>query len=95
LHGEPTWSFAYRKLVRAFTPHRRVVAADFTGFGRSDKPAELGDHTLQLHVDTVVSLVEALDLCRTTLVVHDWGGHRRHGSPAEPGVGPAIGQPHQ
>jgi haloalkane dehalogenase len=74
LHGEPTWSFAYRKLVRAFTPHRRVIAADFAGFGRSDKPAELGDHTLQLHVDTVVSLVEALDLCRTTLVVHDWGG---------------------
>ena len=38
------------ELVRAFTPDRRVIAADFTGFGRSDKPAELGDHTLQLHV---------------------------------------------
>jgi len=74
LHGEPTWGFAYRKVVRALTPHHRVIAPDFAGFGRSDKPAELADHTLQLHVDTVAGLVEALDLRRATLVVHDWGG---------------------
>ncbi len=50
-----------------------MIAHDFAGFGRSDKPAELADHTLRLHVDTVAGFVEALDLRRITLVVHDWG----------------------
>jgi haloalkane dehalogenase len=74
LHGEPTWSFVYRKLVRALSPRHRVIAPDLAGFGRSDKPADLADHTLHLHVDVVAGFVEALDLRDVTVVVHDWGG---------------------
>jgi len=74
LHGEPTWSFVYRKLFRALSPRFRLIAPDLAGFGRSDKPTELADHTLQLHVDIVVDFVDLLDLREVTLVVHDWGG---------------------
>ncbi len=74
LHGEPTWSFVYRKLFRALSPRFRLIAPDLAGFGRSDKPAELADHTLQLHVDIVAGFFDLLDLREVTLVVHDWGG---------------------
>jgi len=75
LHGEPTWSFLWRKLVPPLAAAgRRVVAPDLIGFGLSDKPSEIGWYSYDRHVASVVSLVEQLDLRRLTLVVHDWGG---------------------
>src|SRR5690348_4982799 len=74
LHGEPTWSFVYRKIINALSPGHRVIAPDFLGFGRSDKPAETADHTLRLHVEMLVNFFDFMKLREVTLVVHDWGG---------------------
>jgi haloalkane dehalogenase len=75
LHGEPSWCFLYRKVIRAVTAAGlRAVAPDLVGFGRSDKPAEQGDYTYQRHVDWVWAFVEALGLDRITLLCQDWGG---------------------
>jgi len=75
LHGEPTWSFLWRRLIpRLVDSGRRVVAPDLIGFGRSDKPHEIGWYSYDRHVASIVQLVEELDLRRLTLVVHDWGG---------------------
>ncbi|WP_431203801.1 haloalkane dehalogenase [Bradyrhizobium betae] len=75
LHGQPTWSYLYRKMVPAFVAAgMRVVAPDFFGFGRSDKPADDAAYTFNFHRDSVVALIEALDLTRITLVCQDWGG---------------------
>ena len=74
LHGVPTWSFVYRKLFHALSPRHRLIAPDLAGFGRSDKPAELADHTLQLHSDVVAGFFDELKMGDVTLVVHDWGG---------------------
>ncbi len=75
LHGEPSWSFLYRKMIPHFTASGgRVVAPDFFGFGRSDKPTELDDITFDFHRDHVLALVERLDLQNVTLVCQDWGG---------------------
>lgn len=74
LHGEPSWSFLYRKMIPALSEHGRVIAPDLVGFGRSDKPAERSDHTYQFHHEQVLGFIEALDLNNVTLVVQDWGG---------------------
>jgi haloalkane dehalogenase len=75
LHGEPTWSFLWRRAVpRIVAGARRAVAPDLIGFGRSDKPADIGWHTYDRHVETVTRLVRELDLRGLALVVHDWGG---------------------
>jgi len=75
LHGEPTWSYLYRKMIPVFTAAGgRVVAPDLFGFGRSDKPARDADYTFEFHRDSLLRLVERLDLRRITLVVQDWGG---------------------
>jgi haloalkane dehalogenase len=75
LHGEPTWSFLWRNLIPPLVgAGRRVVAPDLLGFGRSDKPEDIGWYSYDRHVDSVVRLVAQLDLRGTTLVVHDWGG---------------------
>jgi haloalkane dehalogenase len=73
LHGNPTWSFLYRRLVKAFRSERRCVAPDHIGCGLSDKPQDWR-YDLVGHVQNVEKLVLALDLRRITLVVHDWGG---------------------
>ena len=73
VHGNPTWSFYWRALVREFGADRRVVVPDHIGCGRSDKPQDWA-YQLQGHVDNLVRLVEHLDLKDITLVVHDWGG---------------------
>lgn len=73
VHGNPTWSFAWRRLVRAFSPRWRCVAPDHVGCGLSDKPA-LYPYRLAQHVLNLERLVLALDLRRITLVLHDWGG---------------------
>jgi haloalkane dehalogenase len=74
-HGEPTWSFLWRKVV---PPVRdagfRCIAPDLPGFGRSDKPVDLGWYSYDRHVASVAALFEDLDLRDATVVVHDWGG---------------------
>jgi haloalkane dehalogenase len=75
LHGEPTWSFLWRRIVpRLVAADRRGIAPDLIGFGRSDKPTETGWYSYDRHVESVARLVRALDLRGLTLVVHDWGG---------------------
>ena len=75
LHGNPSWSYLYRKMVPVFLESgARVVAPDLLGFGRSDKPLHEADHSFELHRRSLLGLVEALDLRQVTLVVQDWGG---------------------
>ena len=75
LHGEPTWSYLYRRMIPPFVASgARVVAPDFIGFGRSDKPEEEEIYTFQFHRDYLLDLVSSLDLKNMTLVVQDWGG---------------------
>jgi haloalkane dehalogenase len=74
LHGEPTWSYLYRKVIPELTPVARAIAPDYFGFGRSDKPLELADYSYDFHYGSVRRLVEELDLEDLTLVVQDWGG---------------------
>lgn len=76
LHGEPSWSFLYRKVIRVLAEAGvRAIAPDLVGFGRSDKPAEPSDHSYARHVEWVRALVfDVLDLTDVTLVGQDWGG---------------------
>jgi haloalkane dehalogenase len=74
LHGEPTWSFLYRKMIPPLARVARVVAPDYIGFGRSDKPSEMGWYTYDRHCGSILGLVDELDLRALTLVVQDWGG---------------------
>jgi haloalkane dehalogenase len=75
LHGEPTWSYLYRKMIPVFlAAGGRVVAPDFFGFGRSDKPEDDGAYSFHFHRDFLLRLIDRLDLRRITLVVQDWGG---------------------
>lgn len=75
LHGEPSWSFLYRRMIPVFLASgARVVAPDLFGFGRSDKPVEQTDYSFDFHREYVLRLVERLDLSNITLVVQDWGG---------------------
>jgi len=75
LHGQPTWSYLYRRMIPTFTAAGdRVVAPDFLGFGRSDKPTEEAVYTFDFHRDGLLGLIEALDLENIVLVVQDWGG---------------------
>jgi haloalkane dehalogenase len=75
LHGEPSWSFLYRRVMAELLREgRRVVAIDLVGFGRSDKPARREDHTYARHVEWISGAVRALELRDITLVCQDWGG---------------------
>ena len=75
LHGQPTWSYLYRKMAPLLAAAgRRVVAPDFIGFGRSDKPAERSDYTYANHVGWLKAFLERADLNAVTLVCQDWGG---------------------
>ncbi len=74
LHGEPSWSFLYRKMIPILSRNHRVIAMDFIGFGRSDKYTERNEYSFQMHRDTVASFINALSLNQMTLVVQDWGG---------------------
>lgn len=73
VHGNPTWSFAWRKLVADLSKQYRVLAVDHIGCGLSDKPAEYS-YTLNQHISNLVAFVEQLDLNNVTLFAHDWGG---------------------
>ena len=74
LHGEPTWSYLYRKMIPLLASTFRVIAPDYLGFGRSDKPLQIADYTYDLHTRSIASLIETLDLRKATVVVQDWGG---------------------
>ncbi|MGY3535481.1 MULTISPECIES: haloalkane dehalogenase [Bradyrhizobium] len=75
LHGQPTWSYLYRKMIPGLVASGyRVVAPDMFGFGRSDKPVEEAVYTFEFHRDSLIALIRALDLGRVTLVCQDWGG---------------------
>lgn len=75
LHGEPSWSYLYRRMIPMFAgAGLRAIAPDLIGFGRSDKPAERSDYSYERHVQWMTSLVIGLDLREITLVCQDWGG---------------------
>jgi len=75
LHGQPTWSYLYRRMIPIFLAGGgRVVAPDLFGFGRSDKPADDAWYTFTRHRDSLAAFIERLDLRRITLVCQDWGG---------------------
>jgi haloalkane dehalogenase len=74
LHGEPTWSYLYRRMIPLFAKDARVVAPDFIGFGRSDKPEDESLYRFDFHRRFLLDFIEAKDLQRITLVVQDWGG---------------------
>lgn len=74
LHGEPTWSYLYRKMIPPFVQAGfRVIAPDLIGFGKSDKPAAQSDYTYARHVDWVKALLHGLALQNMTLFCQDWG----------------------
>ena len=75
LHGEPTWGYLYRKMMPVFLEAgHRVVVPDFFGFGRSDKPVDDATYTIDFHRNSLLRLIERLDLRKITLVCQDWGG---------------------
>lgn len=74
LHGEPTWSYLYRKMIPLLSAKHRVIAMDFIGFGRSDKFTEQSEYSFKMHCDTLAGFIDALSLKQITLVVQDWGG---------------------
>lgn len=75
LHGNPSWSYLYRKMIPVFlAAGHRVVAPDLIGFGRSDKPKRESAHSFSWHRQVLLEFVERLDLSNIVLVVQDWGG---------------------
>ena len=75
LHGQPTWSYLYRRMIPVLAAAGdRVIAPDFFGFGRSDKPTDEAVYTFDFHRAALLELIEALDLRDIRLVVQDWGG---------------------
>ena len=74
LHGEPTWAFLYRKMIPRLTGVARVVAPDYFGFGRSDKPTRIEHYSYDFHYASIECLAAELDLRDATVVVQDWGG---------------------
>ena len=75
LHGQPTWSYLYRKMIPGLVAAGyRVIAPDMFGFGRSDKPVEDVVYTFDFHRESLIAFIRALDLGRMTLVCQDWGG---------------------
>ncbi|MEL6827513.1 MAG: haloalkane dehalogenase [Pseudomonadota bacterium] len=75
LHGQPSWSYLYRKMLPVFVESgARVICPDWLGFGRSDKPTEDAVYTFHFHRNLLVALIERMDLSNITLVCQDWGG---------------------
>lgn len=74
LHGEPSWSYLYRKMIPPLAAAGlRVVAPDLIGFGKSDKPTAIGDYSYARHVDWMTAFIESLNLTDITLFCQDWG----------------------
>ena len=76
VHGNPTWSFYYRRLITALSKNHRVIVPDHIGCGFSDKPGDdLYQYTLKSRVDDLENLLDSLGVSENiTLVLHDWGG---------------------
>ncbi len=75
IHGEPTWSYLFRKMIPILTAAgHRVIAPDLVGFCKSDKPASESDYSYQMQVDVMVELAQRLDLRQATFFGQDWGG---------------------
>lgn len=74
LHGEPSWSFLYRKFIPILSPNYRVIVPDLIGFGRSDKYAAVKDYSFAMHFNSLQAFIEQLELKEITLAVQDWGG---------------------
>ncbi len=75
LHGEPSWSYLYRKMIPVFSAAGyRVIAPDLIGFGKSDKPAEMSDYSYAKHLQWMSEWLESLDLSGINLFCQDWGG---------------------
>jgi haloalkane dehalogenase len=74
LHGQPSWSYLYRKMIPVFAGAGRVIAPDLFGFGRSDKPVDDEAYTFEFHRNSLLELITSLDLHDITLVCQDWGG---------------------
>ncbi len=91
LHGQPTWGYLYRKMIPVFlAAGGRVVAPDFFGFGRSDKPVDDAVYSFDFHREFLLRLVERLDLTGITLVVQDWGGLLGLTLPMDAGFAPRL-----
>jgi haloalkane dehalogenase len=91
LHGEPSWSFLYRRMIPVFLESgARVVAPDLLGFGRSDKPVKQSDYSFTFHRNYLLALVQRLDLKNITLVVQDWGGLLGLTLPVDPAFKPRL-----
>lgn len=73
LHGNPSWSFYYRNLIRGLSPHHRVIVPDHMGMGLSDKPQDY-PYTLEQHIHNLDILITTLGLVDVSYVLHDWGG---------------------
>ncbi|MBX9732034.1 MAG: alpha/beta fold hydrolase [Sphingomonas sp.] len=90
-HGEPSWSFLYRRMIPVFLETgARVICPDFLGFGRSDKPVRQEDYSFDFHRNWLIALIERLDLKHVTLVVQDWGGLIGLTLPVAPGMADRI-----
>ena len=75
MHGQPSWSYLYRKMIPILADAgHRVLAPDLVGFGRSDKPTQREDYSYARHVAWMTSWLEAMDLRSLTLIGQDWGG---------------------
>lgn len=74
LHGEPTWSFLYRKVIAGLAGRARCLVPDYFGFGRSDKPTDAGFYSYDSHARSIERFVQELDLRDLVVVVQDWGG---------------------
>jgi haloalkane dehalogenase len=74
VHGNPTWGFLYRDLIRALSRRHRVLAPDHVGFGRSDKPRDSGYYTIERHITNLERTVAACEARNVVVVVQDWGG---------------------
>lgn len=75
LHGQPSWSYLYRKMIPVFVSSgARVICPDWLGFGRSDKPVEDAIYTFHFHRNMMIELIKRLELSNITLVCQDWGG---------------------
>jgi pimeloyl-ACP methyl ester carboxylesterase len=74
-HGNPTWSYLWRKVIKILLPEGvRCIAPDLIGLGLSEKPENVSVHSVEMHVDKLMQLVEALNLKKMTIVGQDWGG---------------------
>jgi len=74
LHGEPTWSYLYRKFIPVLSPKYRFIAPDLIGFGKSEKLVNMKDYSYTFHYNSIKNLIDKLKLKDITLVVQDWGG---------------------